>query len=206
MNNKEATKHFYNETASQVFREWFNNPALTPTLKKFMRDLPEKPKILDLGCGTGGECKRLIELGAKLIGIDFSEKSINYAKENVPEAQFLQKDILDMNFEKNFFDGVLEAGVLFHLSENEQNQVLKNIFTILKNKGSFLSYYPEGLYEGMQEITVFGKILKRYSRQIPIDSWINQVMKNGFRKYVKHEFNIGSFKCVQFFKDNSESN
>lgn len=74
-NQKEETKNFYNKTAHQSFKDWFNNPALLPTLSVFIQHLPEKPLVLDLGCGTGGESKRLLELGAKVTGIDFSEKS-----------------------------------------------------------------------------------------------------------------------------------
>jgi hypothetical protein len=52
----------------------------------------------------------------------------------------------------------------------------------------------------MQEMDVSGKVFKRYSRRLSIEAWINQVMNKGFVKYIKHEFNVGAFKCVEFIK------
>lgn len=200
MNRKEKTKLFYNQIASQTFHEWFNNPTLMPTLKSFINNLPQKPLILDLGCGTGGETKRLTGLGANVIGIDFSEESLKFAKENVPEAQFILMDILDMDFSDSYFDGVVEAGVLFHFSEVEQEQIIKKIYSILKSKGRFLSYYPKGTFEGMEEINIAGKNFQRYSRFMEKNKWINQVVKNGFHEYIEKEFNLDPFVCVEFLK------
>lgn len=131
MNTKKGTISFYDNIAEQSFNEWFNNPTLLPTLNH----LPESPVVLDLGCGTGGESKRLIKLNAKVIGIDLSEKSIELAKRNVPNAQFHIMDILKMDFEANSFNGILESGVLFHFNEKEQNDILMTIFNILKPNG-----------------------------------------------------------------------
>ncbi|MCK4543068.1 MAG: class I SAM-dependent methyltransferase [Spirochaetales bacterium] len=200
MNEKEETKEYYNEIAEQSFNDWFNNPALLPTLTTFIEKLPKNPLVLDIGCGTGGESKRLSNLGAKVIGIDFSEKSIALAKRNVPEAEFLLMDIMHMNFKKEYFDGVMEAGVLFHFPEEEQDKILQKIFIFLKSEGRFLSFYPEGYFEGMQEMNISGKAFKRYSRRLSIEAWINQVINKGFVKYIKHEFNVGAFKCVEFIK------
>lgn len=125
MNIKEETKYFYNQIAEYSFKTWFNNKTLLPVLKQFIKKLPEKPKVLDLGCGVGGESKRLVGLGATVIGIDNSEKSIEIAKENIPEAEFYLMDILKMKFHPNSFNGVLDAAVLFHFTENEQIETLK---------------------------------------------------------------------------------
>jgi 2-polyprenyl-3-methyl-5-hydroxy-6-metoxy-1,4-benzoquinol methylase len=96
MNEREETINFYNKTAEKSFNEWFNNPALLETEKSFVRELKGNPLILDLGCGTGGESKRLIELGADVIGIDLSNESIKYAVKNVPKGKFSLMDILKM--------------------------------------------------------------------------------------------------------------
>ena len=200
MNEREKTKKFYDALAEQSFNEWFNNPALLPILKKFISHLPDKALILDLGCGTGGESKRLTTLGARVIGIDFSLKSLEYAKKYVPDATFIQMDILYMGFESSYFDGILEAGVVFHFNEQEQKEILLKINDILKNQGHFLSFYPEGDYEGMQELTIAGVTHKRYSRNLPIQNWVEQVKDCGFEELERHNLNIGSFKCVEFCK------
>jgi 2-polyprenyl-3-methyl-5-hydroxy-6-metoxy-1,4-benzoquinol methylase len=200
MSLSEKTKNFYNTVAKQSFNDWFNNPALLLTLTIFIQHLPDNPLVLDLGCGTGGESKRLSELGAHVTGIDFSEESLEYAKRNVPEVEFKLVDILQMNFQEEYFDGIMEAGVLFHFNKREQEIILKKIVSSTKAKGIFLSYYPEGDFEGMQDIEVSGEMFKRYIRLLPIEKWISQIMNNGFTRFIKHDFNVGSFKCVEFFK------
>lgn len=201
MNQRDKTKAFYNKIAEQTFNDWFNNPALLPTLTKFLNYLPKNPLILDLGCGTGGESKRLKNLGARVIGIDFSEESIKFARKNVPDVEFIVCDIINIKFPKGHFDGVVEAGVLFHFTKEEQDLILQKIITMLKPTGLFLSYYPEGSYEGMQKMNTLSEICKRYSRQLPIKSWVDQVLTIGFKSNKEYKLDIGTFKCVLFGKE-----
>jgi hypothetical protein len=99
-----------------------------------------------------------------------------------------------------YHDGIIEAGILFHFTNEEQNQILQNIISILKPKGRFLSYYPQGINEGMQEMNVSGETYKRYTRQLRNKNWISQARKIGFAASIEYEFNFGVFKCVEFIK------
>lgn len=200
MDSKQETKRFYNRIAEQSFKEWVNNPALLPTLKLFINHLPDQPKVLDLGCGTGGESKRLYELGADVTGIDYSEESLVFARKHLPQVNFLLMDILKMDFASELFDGVMEAGVLFHFNKIEQDRILKKIYAILKIEGVFLSYYMIGDFEGIQEKEVSGEKFKRYVRRVSVDKWIKQVLACGFRDYKLPDFELGPFRCVEFYK------
>ena len=173
MNDINETKQFYNAISDQTFLDWFNNPSLLPVLTKFVSELPINPLILDMGCGTGGESKRLIGLGAKVIGIDFSDKSLQYAIDNVPVGTFLNEDIRNM---------------------------LKKINGYLKSNGIFLSFYPVGTFEGMQEIQIEDKAYHRYTRLLELEEWIKQVMQHGFQKYEINDYVNHHFRSVQFYK------
>jgi 2-polyprenyl-3-methyl-5-hydroxy-6-metoxy-1,4-benzoquinol methylase len=201
MNPSEETIRFYDRMAKQIFNDWFDNDALLPTLNEFIYLLPQKPKVLDLGCGTGGESKRVMKLGADVIGIDLSKESIKFAKENIKEANFYVMNILEMTFDDRYFHGVFEAGVLFHFTEKEQIIILGNIHKILKDDGVFLSYYPEGNYEGMEEFNIDGQIYSRYARKIKKDVWKLTVEESGFVFIKELSFNIGTFRPLVFKKD-----
>lgn len=134
------------------------------------------------------------------MGIDLSEKSIRYAIDNVPEGKFQVLNISDMTFPDNHFDGVMEAGVLFHFSESEQISILRKIERMITKEGLFLSMYPEGDYEGLEELNKDGEVYKRYARKIPISKWIKTVEGCGFSIKKKLEFNIGTFKAFLFSK------
>jgi 2-polyprenyl-3-methyl-5-hydroxy-6-metoxy-1,4-benzoquinol methylase len=198
MDAREETVQLYDKWANQNFTDWFNNDALLPSLTDFVSYLPIKPKVLDLGCGTGGESKRVISLGADVIGIDLSTESIKYAKANVGNGTFYVMNILEMTFENACFDGVFEAGVLFHFTENEQIEILNKLKLILKNKGMFLSFYPEGNYEGMEEFKINGEVFRRYARKISKEIWIKTVEGTGFTFIKEMYLNIGTFRPLLF--------
>jgi SAM-dependent methyltransferase len=200
MNRIKETINYYNGIANKSFSEWFNNDALLPVLELFRASLGEKPLVLDLGCGTGGESKRMINLGIDVIGIDYSLESIKLARSNVPRARFLYEDIRKMLFNMNSFDGVIEAGVMFHFNYGEQLKIIRNIKNILKENGVFLSIYPEGEYEGNEQIEYEGKTYKRYARRIDRKKWRKQIEKMGLVFINEIPVNIGPFKGSLFKK------
>jgi SAM-dependent methyltransferase len=59
--------------------------------------LPTGARVLDLACGTGlPTARQLTEAGLKVTGVDLSTRMVELARENVPEAEFLQLDIADV--------------------------------------------------------------------------------------------------------------
>lgn len=204
MNIKEETTRFYDHLAPKSFIEWFNNDTLLPVLEKFINKLNKNPLILDLGCGTGGESKRLTNLGASVIGIDLSEKSLKFAKDNVLKAKFIKMNIRKLAFKNACFDGVLEAGVLFHFNKEEQKIIVKKLFDVLKPSGTLLSIYPIGNGEGIQDIIIDNNNFKRYRRFLHKEEWIQCLLKNGFKNYIVHEDHISDpaceWKAFEFYK------
>ncbi len=60
----------------------------------FIGKLPEKGKVLDLGCGTGLPYARcLVEKRFDVLGVDLSEEMVKVASMNVPEASFVQHSL-----------------------------------------------------------------------------------------------------------------
>jgi SAM-dependent methyltransferase len=192
------TVGYYDAVAERTFAEWFGNDALLPTLEAFIASLPTHPMVLDLGCGTGGESRRMAGLGAEVMGIDFSLASIKLARANVPEGRFIFQDIRRMRFKRNSFDGVLEAGVLFHFKRREQARILKALRDALKPGGFLLSIYPEGDSEGYDEMREGGRTFKRFARRIAKDSWIGMVERRGFSLVEELPFAIGTFRALMF--------
>jgi 2-polyprenyl-3-methyl-5-hydroxy-6-metoxy-1,4-benzoquinol methylase len=59
-----------------VAREWLNNPAFLA----FIGDLRDK-RVLDAGCGEGYNTRILARAGARMTGVDISERMIELARE-----------------------------------------------------------------------------------------------------------------------------
>jgi SAM-dependent methyltransferase len=193
-----STIEYYDAIAGKSFDEWFDNDALLPSLSRFVSLLGPSPELLDLGCGTGGESKRLIGLGARVTGVDLSAASIALARAHVPGGRFLLMDILELDFPEASFDGIVEAGVLFHFDSGRQESILASLSRLLRAGGKFLSYYPEGNYEGIDSFLVGGREYGRYARRLPIGSWITAVEAAGFLLLERPPFSVGNFRCCIF--------
>ena len=110
--------------------------------------------ILDVGCGGGEKSKYFIEKGFSVVGVDFSEEMIRFAKEKVPAGQFFVKDIQQPLGLKDKFDGVIAQAVLLHIPKRNILAVLKNIIAPLKLGGYFYAALKEKKSGGPDEETV----------------------------------------------------
>ena len=69
-------------------------------------ELSENSRVIDFGCGPGLYTSRFARLGAKVHGIDFSSRSIEYARERAKlenlEVTYVEADYLDHQTEGRF--------------------------------------------------------------------------------------------------------
>ncbi len=94
----------------------------------------EGEKILDVGCGEGILTEKIIESGAKVLGIDNSAELIAGAHERGINVAAL--DALEMTFD-NEFDAVFSNAALHWMSP--LSKVFENIFKALKPGGRFVA-------------------------------------------------------------------
>lgn len=115
-----------------------NNLFEIPALFSMMPDLNGK-KVLDLGCGFGEHCMRLIHDGAEqVIGIDISEKMLEIARKENSDSKISyinmpMEDIAQLN---ERFDMVISS-LAFHYVEDFSG-VVKNIYKMLCEGGLFI--------------------------------------------------------------------
>jgi SAM-dependent methyltransferase len=146
---QDNTKRFYDLTAEQTAREWYPKDILMPTIRDFCSFLPDRPRVLDLGCGAGYESKRLASVGARVVGVDFSEESVRIARERTPECRFEVLDFRQLDDRFGSFDGVFACASLIHISPEELPDVLTRIANVLQPGGHLLTLVRDG--EGMRE-------------------------------------------------------
>ncbi len=164
VNKKEIDKF------SKLASEWWDpngkfkplhrfNPVRLNYIKKSILDKLKKRssgkslkniKVLDIGCGGGLLCEPLSKLGAKVIGIDASEKNIKIAKTHA------KKNKLKINYycaspenfiSKEKFDVILNMEIVEHVED-------VNLF--LKESSKFLKK------NGIMFIATLNKTLKSY--------------------------------------------
>lgn len=105
-------------------------------------DMDAKKTVVDLGCGPGLYVKEFAKTGAKITGIDLSDRSINYANDTIKPAfentTFWRMNYLDLNFKQSFDIATLIFYDFCVLNPAEQNQLLAKIHAALKDNGLFI--------------------------------------------------------------------
>lgn len=99
-------------------------------------------KILDLGCGPGLYAERFTKQKYKVTGIDFSKRSIQYAKEQALiknlNIEYLYQDYLTINFENEFDLAIMIYCDFGVLSNEDRDLLLQKIYEALKPGGKLI--------------------------------------------------------------------
>ena len=132
----------------------------------FLKDIPKDAKILEVGTNIGNQLLHLQSQGfTNLYGIEIQDRAINYAKHRTDNLNIIKGDALDIPFKDNYFDVVFTHGVLIHISPENINKVIDEIYRV---SGSYiwgLEYYADKYtdleYHGQKNImwkTNFAKL------------------------------------------------
>jgi len=131
------TKQDYNEIAQEFSATRYQIWEETKFL--FNDYVMPGDKVLDLGCGNGRFFEFLKDKDIHYIGVDFSEKLVEIAKEKYPKVKFQVADALNLPFPNNYFDKIYSIAVLHHIpSEKFRIQFFEEARRILKPNGFFI--------------------------------------------------------------------
>lgn len=166
-------------------------------------------KVIELGCGTGKNTLYLIKKAKKIIGIDFSQKMLNLAKEKVKEerVEFLKAD-LNKNWQvkDNFADLVTCSLTLEHIENldfifNQVNRKLKSkghffiseLHPFKQYAGSKARYTSE---KGIEELETYTHHISEYMevakdngfQLIEINEWFDEDHENEIPRLISFVF------------------
>ena len=100
--------------------------------------IPTKSKILDIGCGPGLYTKRLSDIGYIVTGIDYSKRSIAYAKNQDSKTEYIYQNYLELDY-NNMFDAVILIYCDYAaLTPDERKILINNVHKALKPGGIFI--------------------------------------------------------------------
>jgi len=91
--------------------------------------------VLDLGCGAGVPTTQQLAQRFEVTGVDVSARQIALAQQSVPEAQFIQADITQLDFPPASFDAVAAFYSIIHVPRQEQAKLLRDIASWLRPGG-----------------------------------------------------------------------
>lgn len=113
-------------------------------------------KLLDLGCGPGLYTERLYEKGYKVTGIDFSKRSVAYAKKQARLKKmaipYIYQDYLELDYKDEFDTATLIYCDYGALSDKQRAILLNKVYNLLKKEGKFIfDVFTSKEYENLKE-------------------------------------------------------
>lgn len=98
--------------------------------------------VLDLGCGSGYLCGKLLDMGCNVTGVDADSRKISDAREMYPGCNFVRADIEELSpadFSRPY-DVVLATEVLEHLYS--PHRLVKLTRGVLRDEGIIVLSTP----------------------------------------------------------------
>jgi cyclopropane fatty-acyl-phospholipid synthase-like methyltransferase len=103
--------------------------------------LPDRPDVLELGCGAGVASTRLLAERGRLVGVDISAEQLRRARERIPQAEFLEADLATVEFADGSFDAVVSFYVFNHVPRADVRPLLERIARWLRPGGFLLATF-----------------------------------------------------------------
>lgn len=144
MNLSENSVSYYDE--NKIYKIFSDSEDFPGLIKLYLSKQVPNKDVLDLGCGNGKYIKPLKELAKSIVGIDLSEKQLELAQKDNPEATLICSDASQMPFENDSFDIVYSCwmfGTILDLDKrtkamNEAKRILRKngrIILVENNEG-----------------------------------------------------------------------
>lgn len=103
--------------------------SILPFIEKH---IPKKAKMIDIGCGSGYGTYKLFQAGYHAVGVDLSEKMIEFAMDKFSDTSihFFHADMDDLINRGKQYDGIMAINVLEWVNHPASSlQVCKQILT-----------------------------------------------------------------------------
>ena len=133
-------------------KQYFNEQGITtskyviPYISEF-KSITDKIRILEIGCGEGGNLIPFVEIGCEVVGVDLNSGQIGNAREFISEhyqdskVDLLNQNIYDIGTEDiGSFDIVMLRDVIEHIPN--QDKFLKHLKSFLKPDGIVFFGFP----------------------------------------------------------------
>lgn len=107
-------------------------------LATFCGLVPKGDRVLELGCGAGSRVTRELASRFRLIAVDISARTVEGARQAIPGAEFLHRDMTEVDFPPATFAGVAAFYSIIHVPREEHGPLLTRLGYWLRPGGVFV--------------------------------------------------------------------
>ena len=117
-------------------------------------------KVADFGCGPGLYAARLAKKGAEAVGIDFSERSIKYAREAAEKedlsVRYINQNYLDFKTSERFHLIIMIMNDFCALSPAQRKTILSKFNEMLEPDGAvLLDVYSQNAFDKREQAAIY---------------------------------------------------
>jgi ubiquinone/menaquinone biosynthesis C-methylase UbiE len=193
--------HYYD-----LIYQWMDYKGETEFIEKMVEQFKTSPgmDLLDVACGTGGHA-HFLENSFNITGLDINPEMLEIAREKLPEVEFVQGDMKNMDLGHKFDVIIcLFSAINYHKNLNELENTFKRFHRHLKKGGILifdLGFCTENWEEGrmLVDAVVEGDLqLARISQSRLQDGVFNAnfvflIKENGKMDFEIDQHQIGVF-------------
>lgn len=144
MDDREAVRRGYDELAGTYAERRTGSDRERAVLGELLDSLPERPRVLDAGCGQGTPVLERLDREATAVGVDLSRGQLRLAAGAVPGAALVQGDLTGLPFRDDAFDAVVAVDSVIHLPLADHPTAFGEFARVLRSGGRLLlSEAPE---------------------------------------------------------------
>lgn len=133
-----------------------------PAVERFLRELPSRSLIADIGCGNAKNALVAQAVGHHVLLSDISQPLIKVCSEREPDLDVMVADCLQLPYRTGSFDASISIAVLHHLSSPARRiRAIQEAMRILRLGGRLL------LYTWAKDQVKEGKAVSRHQFDAP---------------------------------------
>jgi len=180
--DKQDLKEYFNKISSERDKWKKRNKYYHKDLERFFRYIvPDGSSVLEIGCATGDVLASLTP--PKGLGIDFSEKMIELAKEKHPQFEFQVMDAENIGLGEKY-DYIILSDLIGFLKDIEK--VFKELHKVSHSKSRIVITYYNFLWSPILKLAEkFGLAMSQ-----PWQNWLNKAD-------IKNLFYLSGFEVVK---------
>jgi SAM-dependent methyltransferase len=110
--------------------------VVADVLDRFEGALPERGRVLDVGCGPGWESATLAERGHDVVAVDLVPAFLRATGEVAPGADRLRMDMRSLAFDDGAFDGLWVCASFLHVPRRDALSTLRGFERVLTGGGA----------------------------------------------------------------------
>ncbi|ANF83222.1 tellurite resistance protein (plasmid) [Acinetobacter sp. NCu2D-2] len=157
------TINYYNVRADQFVQSTFF-VDMEELYQPFLRLLPERAAILDLGCGSGRDSLAFKNKGYHVTAIDYSEVLVAKANE-LTGIQVRKESFYELKYQEQF-DGIWACASLLHCERDKLLDVLRRIHRALRCTGVCYMSFKYGTTDRVKDGRAFTDLDEEQAQEL----------------------------------------